>query len=149
MSRRDDKAIQAELDGLKKEGLINPHDVVDFARNPGTALHSQFTWDDTEAAHKWRLEQARELLRVFVVISPQSTENVRAFVSLKGDRVNGGGYRPIADVLSDEELHRRMLQDSLDDLEAYQRKYQKLEELKPIFAAAERVAKKHRRRKVA
>lgn len=44
-------------------GVLRPDDVVEAARNPESPLHDQFEWDDTEAANKYRTDQARTLIR--------------------------------------------------------------------------------------
>ena len=48
-------------------GKLRPKDVVEFARNPATALHECFEWDDKKAAVQGRLwEQAREDAQKFL-----------------------------------------------------------------------------------
>jgi hypothetical protein len=48
-------------------GELRAEDVVEFARNPESALHNCFTWDDKEAASQWRLwEEAREDAQKFL-----------------------------------------------------------------------------------
>ena len=52
--------IREELDRIKKsneEGLLKAEEVVEFARNPTTALHDRFTWDDSAAARQYRLQK--------------------------------------------------------------------------------------------
>jgi hypothetical protein len=45
-------------------GELREEDVVEFAKNPETALHDYFTWDDKKAAAKYRLlEKAKEELQ--------------------------------------------------------------------------------------
>jgi hypothetical protein len=137
------EAVKQELEQIAKLGLINPHTVVERARDPDSALHDQFTWDDTEAGNKWRLEEARRLIRVFVVQPVvEGKEPVRAFVSLSTDRKSGGGYRALADVLSDDELKAQLLQDALDELHGVQVKYSRVNELESVFKAVARVEKK-------
>src|SRR5690606_25615999 len=102
--KRDPDAIRAEIERLERDGKIRPVDVVEAAKDESSPLHDCFTWDDGEAAHQYRLIEARNLLRVYVV-RPDAEEGptVRAFVSLTTDCVEkGGGYRAIADVMSDE-----------------------------------------------
>src|SRR5690242_16043731 len=98
--KRDMERISAELAELEKNGVILPVDVVDYAKQPHTALHGCFTWDDSEAAHQWRLEQARALIRCYVIVDGSTNvAPVRAFVSLSTDRKNDGGYRKLTEVL--------------------------------------------------
>jgi len=76
------RAIREELEGLIDNGLLNPEAVVDRARNPNSSLHDQFTWDDTEAAQAFRLQEARALIkrvRVEVVRSDNSIVRVPSF----------------------------------------------------------------------
>ena len=139
MSSALTKKQQAELDRLQEQHrLLKPQTVVDFARDPNTALHSRFTWDDSAAAERYRLWEARQVIRVAVFTPKGSQEKVRAFVSLRADR-GEGGYRATVDVLSDAELRAKMLEEALDELQIFERKYRILSELSPVFAAASRV----------
>lgn len=59
--------IRKELKKLTEEGVLDPENVVEAARNPKSAMHDQFNWDDSEAAHAYRLQQARALIKRVVV----------------------------------------------------------------------------------
>lgn len=139
-----DKKIIAELKSLSKKhkGILSPETVVDAARNPKSALHSKFEWDDSEAAHQYRLWQARNLLRVVVEIVDDGKDKtpVNVFVSLTPDR-NGatGGYRQVVDVVSDEALYETMLSDAVSELETFQKKYQRIKELFGVFSEIEKL----------
>lgn len=140
------KAERGELLELgKRRGLLKPEDVLTKAKDPTSALHKRFTWDDTEAALQWRLSQAQDLImRVKVEVIPapgREPVRVRAFVSIDEDRVSGGGYRSIEKVMSDAGLRAAVLRTALAELEAMQRRYQHLEELSGVFAAVD-VAKR-------
>lgn len=135
------KKIQAELMAIctKNGGVLKAEDVVAHAENPASAMHSWFTWDDTEAARQWRLHQARMLIRVTVTVSPDKQEHMRAYVSMADDRYgeDGGGYRVMADVLTDEERRRQLLEEALLEANRWMRKYRRLTELAGVFAAIE------------
>lgn len=133
----DHNAIRAELERLKTDGIIRPDDVVAAAQDEGSALHSWFEWDDGEAAHNYRLEQARKLLRVYVVTETPESNPVRALVSLTTDRRNGGGYRTVADVMSDDVLRERMLLDALTQLRNMQERYRNLQALSGVWKAVD------------
>jgi len=64
---------------------------------------------------------------------------MQVYVSQKDDRVNGGGYRLLAAVMSDEERRKMLLKDASSDFKVWQRKYQHLRELVPVFEAMEKV----------
>ena len=76
--------VQNELVALyETHGALNPEDVISAARNKNSALHDRFQWDDSAAAHQYRLEQARRLIRVAVTVIPSLSNNpVKQFVSL-------------------------------------------------------------------
>lgn len=135
MSR--DQRIADELAFIAKQsgGILYPAKVVEFAKDETTALHSRFTWDDTEAARRYRLVQAGEIIRVNVMVISKEAPPVRAFVSLSTDRKAGGGYRALVDVLSDDAMMQRLLDDAMAELEALKKKYEQLAALRPIWAA--------------
>lgn len=130
----------------RHNGLLRPEDVVEFAKDEETALHSRFQWDDDKAAQEYRLWQAREIIRVSVILLPNTSEPVRAFVSLKADRSkDAGGYRTIQNVMTDTEMREQLLEQALDDLEYFTRKYQQLKELAPVFDAITNIKGKKRK----
>jgi hypothetical protein len=122
-------------------GLLRPADVVAEASQPGSPLHDYFEWDDGEAGHQWRLQQARQLIRVTVEVLPyeEPRYQVRAFVSLTPDRqLEGGGYRVMAEVLATPSERAQLLADALDELNRLKARYFQLSELEGIFRAIER-----------
>lgn len=62
------KACLAEIRLLEQQGKSKPENIVSFASNPKTALHEHFTWDDQECGRLFRLQQARDLLHVYVTV---------------------------------------------------------------------------------
>lgn len=136
--KRDHDAIRAELERLKSDGVIKPVDVVEAARDVESPLHDCFTWDDGEAAHQFRLLEARNMLRVYVVTEASAPANVRAFVSLTSDRATpGGGYRAIADVLSDDAMRNQLLRDAFVQFRNMQKRYQHLKQLSKVWDAVD------------
>jgi hypothetical protein len=129
----------------KRDGRLLATDVVAYAKNPKTALHSQFEWDDTEAARAFRIEQARRLIRITVTLikTPTKEESVRAFVSLSSDRTQGGGYRDIEAVLSSKTMREQLLADAMAELEVFRLKYKHVKELVEVFRVIKRVKKRY------
>lgn len=63
------KKLNEWLASLEDErGRLTPEEVIEAARDPESPGHVYFDWDDSTAAHKWRLTQARNILSVRVVI---------------------------------------------------------------------------------
>jgi hypothetical protein len=127
---------ELELVRIRCGGVLKAESVVEYARDPNTALHDRFEWDDTEAARQHRIWQARELIRVSVTVLPNTTTQTRAYVSLQSDRETvGGGYRPIAEVLSDTERRKELLGMALGDMRRWRDRYRELTELGKVFEA--------------
>jgi hypothetical protein len=128
------EARRAELDALleRSGGTIAPSAMVEAARDPESALHGLFTWDDSEAAEKWRIAEAQKYLRTQVTVIAQPSAEpiaVRAYWSLPSDRA-AGLYRPIAQVLASREMTTEMLEDARREFLSYKRKYGHLEQLR-------------------
>jgi hypothetical protein len=137
--------IIAELERIAKEhgGCLRPENVVTEARVVKSPLHSWFTWENTEAAHQWRLYQARQLIRVVVTYAetPDKTPS-RVFVSLTPDRPAGNGYRSTVSVMSNEEHRKQLLADALDEMDRFKAKYAALQELAGVFRAMDRSSRR-------
>jgi hypothetical protein len=142
MSHRID-TIAAELLALRTEqGVINPSEVVQWARdNADSRLHGALTWDDEAAAERYRIWQVRALISVHII----DTDGGRKFVSLSIDREGTGGYRPIAEVMDDETFRDILLKDALAELERVRKRFEKLTELANVW---EEIHKVKRRRSV-
>jgi hypothetical protein len=147
MSEKTDR-IRRELERIAHAngGVLMPLAVVDAARPPSSPLHSRFEWNNTEAAEKYRLWQARQLIAITVSVIGDSREKEQVWVSLKSDRVADGGYRGLVAVLSDSEMRAQLLQDALEDMRVFETKYRHLQELAEVFAA---IRKHTKRRKAA
>ena len=150
--------VEQELEEIKRAngGTATPYQVVEYAKNPDTALHSKFTWDDSEAARAYRLWQARQVLRVYVQYEiperkttqvklkvaeakPVAAKTIRGTVSLPSDRKAGNGYRWIEDVLEHPDRRAEMLTMAKRELELFRRKYKELSELADVHAAIDKV----------
>ncbi len=142
--------VIAELERIAKanRGELRVQDVVEAARPAASPLHSWFDWDDSEAAHRWRLQQARQLLRVTVAYIGDNEDAipVRVFVSISTDRYNGkgGGYRVTTAVLSDAERRQQLLDDAMAEMKRFRAKYAELKELAEVFDAMSKSDRKMR-----
>ena len=134
--------IQDALGAIAEEhgGILRPADVVDAAAAAAHPLHACFEWDDARAGQDYRLWQARKLIAVVVCGVTGTAKEIRAFVSLKTDRTkDGGGYRILADVMTDKQMREQMLDEALEELQVFQTKYRRLKALAPIWPAVRRV----------
>ena len=137
----NETTIRDELKRIAKrnDGVLTAEAVVEAASIEDNPLHSAFTWDNTEAAIKWRLHQARNIiLRIKVEVSDvkEHTVTIREWASLTPDRLeDGGGYREMVRVMRNEDQRAQLLADALAELERISEKYRTLSELAEVFDA--------------
>ena len=82
MDEKQKKAVAARLAKIAAlhAGTLTPESVVEDARSAKSPLHDHFTWDDSEASAKWRLEEARQLIRsvrVDITVESRTVSTVR------------------------------------------------------------------------
>lgn len=136
-------AVRAELESIWQTngGLLPAKAVLKRARDKTSALHSQFDWDVTRNAERGLLLQAQELIMQVRISVPTAEDNkvtVRAYWSLASDRLSGGGYRPLAEIMSNDAWREELLATALNELDALRKRYARLEELTAVFAAVTR-----------
>lgn len=144
MKRKTFKTKWEELSHLAERGLLKPEAVVEFAQNENTHLHKCFEWNDSKAANRYRLNQARQQISMYVMVveSPKGPVKIRAFQSLPSDRQTGGGYRKTTDILQDDALVAELVGSAMKDLATVRQRYEAVQALQPVWDAAERVAAK-------
>lgn len=131
---------ELELISKKNKGLLRPEDVVEYAKDKNTDLHNRFEWNDDEASVKWRLHQARNLIRMVVIVEEKTGIGTRMYVSLNNDRdAVTGGYRNVVSVLSHKELRKQMIEEAKQEMNVFRNKYSSLSELKKVFDAIDEV----------
>lgn len=154
------KVVKAELDRIRTEsasGLLHKRAVIDSARSEESPLHSQFTWDAEAALEKNLLREAGDLIREYTVILTTRDDRpvmTRHLVSLSSDRLTGGGYRVVTEVLGEQALAEQFMSDAIAELAAARAKYGRIKELSHIFvlideAQEQQQEKKQRKRKAA
>lgn len=132
----DAQTAGEELERIyKRDGAVSPDAIVKDNADPTAPLHGCFEWDDTKAAHKYRLTQAQTIIRTIVTVcdTPQQTQPVRAFVSVQNN------YRPTRIVMEDDGMRNELLATALSELQAFKRKYAALSELSAVFEAIDKL----------
>lgn len=113
--------VAAEFDGR-----LVPSAVVEAAQDPKSPLHPHFEWDDGKAAASYRLDQAREIIRVIRIDDGEETHQ-RAFLSVKDDA--GVSYRTAAEVSGSLDLQLAVLKQAERDLDAFTRRYREMQDV--------------------
>ena len=135
-----ERLFKADADLVAREILsigetAPPEKIVEKARDESTELHKCFDWDDTSAAEKYRLYQARKVVNCLVIKRPEGQENkplVRTFY--KVDRSHDSGYRATELIVRNQDAYDALLQQAYAELHAFKVKYKMLTELEEIFA---------------
>ena len=133
---------QQELELIRKQhrGVLKPTDVVNYAKNAKTALHKKFIWDNTEAAKRYRLWQARQLIAFTITVETPDVPEHHTYVSMRQDRSKpGGGYRATIEVMSEEKTRAQLLKDALAEFQDMKRRYGHLKELAIVFEAIDKI----------
>jgi len=86
--------VSAELAKLCSSDGIRAADVVAAAQSPDSPLHPCFTWDDSEAAKQWRLEEARALIRNVRVVRDDTPDRM-VYVHVPSPTGRTGSYKPV------------------------------------------------------
>ena len=108
---KEERKLLTKL-ALRNGGMLRVDDVLEEAKDENSVLHKHFEWDDSEAASKYRRDQARALIqRCKITLIETAPVEIRAFVSLPTDREAGGGYRLTSEVVGDEYLKAELIRD--------------------------------------
>lgn len=115
----------AECKRLEADGRLTAKVLVDESRPEDAPLHSEFEWDDTVAADKFREHQARNIINAIVIVS-EERKPVRQFFNLD---VSRSEYMSLDVILKKKETATALLDMAIRDLKVFQTKYGTLEEL--------------------
>lgn len=111
-------ALHARLEKIRarNNGVLTPDDVVKDARSETSPLHPYFTWDDSEAANQYRLDQARLLIRNVRVEVMTSTTRVVAPFYVRDPRMGSGeqGYAAVAEIRDEASVAAEALRYEFD-----------------------------------
>ena len=105
------------LDLYARDGKLTAETVLDDAYNPNSPLHAQFEWDDTVAAHQYRLVQARQIIRgvqVSVMERP-----VRQYVFI----TSTDSYHPIETVIASKDWAAEMVDEFKRDAARFEARW--------------------------
>lgn len=117
---------------------VKPEQVLEKAKDQSSELHKCFDWDDSSAAEKYRLTQARDVIRHLIVIQRDTEEinkePIQFRVMLKNDSSFSSGYKQTVVMVRDEDEYQKLLANAYKELHAFKQKYSCLSELAEILA---------------
>lgn len=134
--KADPQKAALQFEELEKTVGLTAQNLLDANRDPDAILHNEFEWDDTVAAEQYRVHQAGQIIRMLCVETESnpdvsSSTPIRAYFQTSENK----SYEHISVILKNESKYQEMLSRAYSELKTFQRKYEKLSELKPIFDA--------------
>lgn len=111
MTEAQKKVIVTRLNEISgTAGTLTPEAVLADAADPTSVLHSCFEWDDSKAAHQYRLDQARGLIRIRMTYVVDEVE-IKApfFIRTPSAPPTQQGYTSVVQLRSDKDSARAAL----------------------------------------
>ena len=126
---------------VKNEKGLTAEAVVDEARNKSSPLHSMFDWNDTEAAEKWRIQQARVLINQIKVEINEKEYFAFENLTLEINESSNREYRTMVEIMSDKDMCQQMINKAYEQLLYWKAKYGIYTEFKEVLKAIQKVGK--------
>lgn len=129
------------LKGRRK--YLPPEDVLEDARDETSPIHYEFDWDDSVAAEKHRLSQARDMIRSLVYVSVEQNEDreeetMRAYVNIVSeDRKHH--YMDTEDAFRSPELAAQIVRQAWNELRAFRRRYEQYLQFNQVWRAMDQI----------
>lgn len=116
----DPKVVERIRKLESEHGEVTAEVVLRDARKKSSPLHPYFEWDDRLAAHEWRKEQARRLIREVRLVIHESETTVRriGYVRDPDKEYHDPGYVSTVVLRNDKQRAREALVAELDRAEA-------------------------------
>ena len=111
---------------------VSPAQIVEYARNPNAELHRCYTWNDAEAAHKYRIYEARQVVCNLIVHKENGEKQEPTPIRLF-HKAENGHYKPLALIVRNEDEYQSLLRQCKEALESIKRKYSSLSEYQEIW----------------
>lgn len=146
----DAQRVATELDAIYEEhGKVTPSLIVEDARNTERETHKLIEWDETVAAEKYRLEQARYIMRNIIIVRTEQAEikeepKIIKFRAYEGVEVDHERYfMPMPVAISREDTRIYMLKQAMAALNAFRQKYGMIKELSAVIDAIDNIERDH------
>lgn len=115
------EAIRQRLEALAENGRLTPAAVVEDAASEESPLHEYFEWDNSEAARKYRLSQARRLIRSVevVIVTDSRIVSTVAYVRDPDASSKEAGYTKTVTLKGDKDRARAAILNEVSRAAAY------------------------------
>ena len=138
LKTKDPNIVVAELERIRaKRGSLTTRAVWEESAKPSAVFHSEFEWDDSEAAKLYRDYQAGSIIRSVrpVVEGEEWAPRLYHHVSTG----QSSEYVLLSDVITKEDIYNEVLQDAIDYLAAAKERVASIRSLKSETAAIDKL----------
>lgn len=126
--------LKTELLAIREQfGQLTPANVVEAAKEEDHPLHSRFEWDDAVAGEKYRLAQARQLIRVVretYTDQQGRPSDVRTFHAIP--RAEGMAYEPLSEIVQDDLTSQVLLRSMEREWRQLKARYERFSEFRSL-----------------
>jgi hypothetical protein len=126
--------LRTELLAIRSEhGTLTPAAIVEAAAPEDHPLHHRFEWDDAVAGPKYRLIQAKALIRVVretYIDRSGSPSDVRFFHAIP--REEGMVYEPLPEIVGDDLASKVLLNAMEREWRSLRKRYERFEEFRQM-----------------
>lgn len=131
----------------RNNGTFKPIDVVEEARNKKNPLHEVFDWDNTTAAEKYRIEQARHLIQhIYVEVKYDHTKkDMRGWISVSetpNEKKLNIKYINVQRVMEEPDLRYQVVLGALEEAEYWRERWNQYNELSLVFNSIKKTKQK-------
>ena len=127
--KADADKVYNEISALSE---VTPEKVLEKAKNKRSELHRCFCWDDSEAAHRYRLQQARGIIQMLVVTPRAEEEQPTRIFQISSEK---NVYQENTFFIQNQDEYQILLKRALAELDAFKRRYATLSELENVMRA--------------
>lgn len=132
--KADPQKVYEELREICEDvGEVKPDQIVEVAKDENCELHKCFTWNNEEAAEKWRIHQAVQITSNLIFKRERADDgDIKPAVRIL-NKTDNGGYKLPERVFKVQTEYEALLQRALAELRAFKAKYSALHELDYIL----------------
>ena len=156
-------SVKAEIVGEvfseieERDGEVTSRSFLDASRSEDSPTHALFTWDDAEAAEKYRLSQSSKIINLLQVeiivedvptsedteveISTENTVKSPAYVNVNplgrfgSSKQTTASFVNVQTAMSNEDMRKIVLKNALRELNVFKNRYALYKELTVVFDA--------------
>lgn len=138
---RDREILSSFIEGAFPEGIFSAAELLERASPRNSPIHKFFEWDDSKAAHLYRLKQARGYIQCLVVeIEGNETRKYVPPVYVAG--VDAKRYVDIDVARKTKDLWEQVVERAMNEALVWRNRYRAYDNLSLIHGAIDKTKKK-------